>query len=51
MGEKDPWPVVGLSSGKGVRARLLVGADGPNSPVRRYAGIGDYGWAYNRKAS
>lgn len=49
VGEKDPWPVVGLSSGQGVRARLLVGADGPNSPVRRYAGIGDYGWAYNRK--
>ncbi|TKY87721.1 hypothetical protein EX895_003302 [Sporisorium graminicola] len=47
--EQDPWPTVQLSSGDAVQARLLVGADGPNSPVRKYAGIGDYGWPYERR--
>ncbi|SPO32147.1 related to Ubiquinone biosynthesis protein COQ6 and COQ7 [Ustilago trichophora] len=47
--EQDPWPIVQLSTGDAVQARLLVGADGPNSPVRRYAGIGDYGWPYDRR--
>ncbi|SPO25187.1 related to Ubiquinone biosynthesis protein COQ6 and COQ7 [Ustilago trichophora] len=47
--EQDPWPTVQLSTGDAVQARLLVGADGPNSPVRRYAGIGDYGWPYDRR--
>ncbi|KAJ1020135.1 hypothetical protein NDA16_004415 [Ustilago loliicola] len=32
--EQDPWPLVQLSTGDAVQARLLVGADGPNSPVR-----------------
>jgi len=31
-----------------VTARLLVGADGTNSQVRRLAGIGVAGWDYNR---
>ena len=47
--EQDPWPVVQLSTGDAIQARLLVGADGPNSPVRKYAGIGDYGWPYDRR--
>ncbi|KAN0060088.1 putative ubiquinone biosynthesis monooxygenase [Thecaphora frezii] len=53
--DRDPWPVLELSSAESssqpslLRARLLVGADGPNSPVRKYAGIGSYGWPYNRK--
>ncbi len=47
--EQDPWPTVQLSTGDLVQARLLVGADGPNSPVRKYAGIGDYGWPYDRR--
>ena len=47
--ERDPWPLVQLSTGDAVQARLLVGADGPNSPVRKYAGIGDYGWPYDRR--
>ncbi|KAJ1570857.1 hypothetical protein NDA11_004920 [Ustilago hordei] len=47
--EQDPWPLVQLSTGDAVQARLCVGADGPNSPVRKYAGIGDYGWPYNSK--
>lgn len=42
------WPVVTLSTGQRLQARLLVGADGQNSPVRRYAGIQSRGWAYDR---
>lgn len=32
-----------------IRPRLLIGADGPSSPVRKYAGIEKYGWPYHRK--
>lgn len=42
------YPSVTLSSGKTIFARLLVGADGLNSPVRRYAGIHTRGWDYER---
>lgn len=42
------WPVVELSGGKQLAARLLVGADGANSPVRSFAGIEARGWDYNR---
>ncbi|KAK4132332.1 ubiquinone biosynthesis hydrox [Trichocladium antarcticum] len=42
------WPVVHLSGGKQLSARLLVGADGANSPVRAFAGIEARGWDYNR---
>lgn len=42
------WPVVQLSGGKELTARLLVGADGANSPVRTFAGINSTGWDYNR---
>ena len=42
------WPVVRLSSGHALHARLLVGADGANSPVRSFAGIESRGWDYDR---
>jgi ubiquinone biosynthesis monooxygenase Coq6 len=42
------WPIVTLSSGKTLAARLLVGADGANSPVRTFAGIPSRGFDYNR---
>ena len=42
------WPVLTLSSGQVIAARLLVGADGANSPVRTFAGITSRGWDYNR---
>ncbi|OAA67582.1 ubiquinone biosynthesis monooxygenase COQ6 [Cordyceps fumosorosea ARSEF 2679] len=42
------WPVVQLSGGKALTARLLVGADGANSPVRAFAGIESRGWDYDR---
>lgn len=42
------WPVVKLADGKQIWARLLVGADGANSPVRSFAGIESRGWDYGR---
>lgn len=42
------WPTVLLSLGELLAARLLVGADGQNSPVRAFAGIESRGWAYDR---
>ncbi|KIJ20663.1 hypothetical protein PAXINDRAFT_174166 [Paxillus involutus ATCC 200175] len=48
--EGNAWPLVHLSDGTTIRARLLVGADGFNSPVRSYAGISSYGWSYDTQA-
>lgn len=42
------WPVVNLPEGRSLAARLLVGADGANSPVRQFAGISSDGWDYNQ---
>jgi ubiquinone biosynthesis monooxygenase Coq6 len=42
------WPLLGLSGGQKLAARLLVGADGANSPVRAFAGIDSRGWDYER---
>ncbi|KAI0194585.1 hypothetical protein F4808DRAFT_441337 [Astrocystis sublimbata] len=42
------WPIVDLGGGKQLAARLLVGADGANSPVRTFAGIDSKGWDYER---
>lgn len=43
------WPLLHLSNEKTIRARLLVGADGPASPVRAYSKIDTYGWSYNMR--
>ncbi|KAG9019215.1 putative ubiquinone biosynthesis monooxygenase [Tulasnella sp. 427] len=48
--DKGGWPTLKLSDGRTLRARLLVGADGFNSPVKKYAGIKTYGWAYDTHA-
>ena len=40
------WPVVEISGGGRLAARLLIGADGANSPVRLFAGIKTRGWDY-----
>ncbi|KAI0125673.1 ubiquinone biosynthesis monooxygenase COQ6 [Xylariales sp. AK1849] len=40
------WPIVHLAGGKQLAARLLVGADGANSPVRTFAQIKSRGWDY-----
>ncbi|KAL4781452.1 hypothetical protein BJX76DRAFT_16629 [Aspergillus varians] len=52
------WPVLSIASAGNstestvppsrIAARLLVGADGINSPVRRYANITTEGWDYQR---
>ncbi|CAN3352978.1 ubiquinone biosynthesis monooxygenase Coq6p, mitochondrial [Diutina catenulata] len=42
------WPVVKLSDGSELQTRLLIGADGYNSPARHFAGITSRGWQYNR---
>ncbi|KAI9886794.1 MAG: hypothetical protein M1823_001364 [Watsoniomyces obsoletus] len=44
------WPVVEIGDGRRLAARLLVGADGANSPVRKFAGIESRGWDYDRHA-
>ncbi|KAF8075014.1 ubiquinone biosynthesis hydrox [Lyophyllum atratum] len=45
--EQGGWPLVHLDNGQVLRARLLVGADGFNSPVRSYAQISPFGWSYD----
>ncbi|KAJ6493645.1 hypothetical protein C8R47DRAFT_1044073 [Mycena vitilis] len=44
------WPLVRLDNGRVLRSRLLVGADGFNSPVRSFAKISSFGWAYDTQA-
>lgn len=46
----DGWPILHLSDSQTIRARLLVGADGPSSPVRAFSKIESYGWPYNMRA-
>ncbi|KAI8331215.1 hypothetical protein BC941DRAFT_439321 [Chlamydoabsidia padenii] len=41
------WPKVKLENGNTLNARLLIGADGVNSPVRTFAGIDSLGWDYD----
>ncbi|KAJ7281633.1 ubiquinone biosynthesis hydrox [Mycena rebaudengoi] len=41
------WPLVHLDNGQVLRSRLLVGADGFNSPVRSFAKISSFGWPYD----
>lgn len=47
---EDPqsWPLVTLENGEVYKTRLLVGADGFNSPVRKFSKIESRGWFYNR---
>ena len=45
------WPIINAQTPTGnnmLAARLLVGADGANSPVRRFAEIPSHGWDYNQ---
>lgn len=42
------YPHISLSTNHRLTARLLVGADGLNSPVRNFCGIPTRGWDYDR---
>lgn len=42
------WPIVTLPDSRQLAARLLIGADGANSPVRTFADIPSHGWDYDR---
>ncbi|KAF9927748.1 putative ubiquinone biosynthesis monooxygenase [Mortierella alpina] len=42
------WPILQLDNGKRLQTRLLVGADGVNSPVRSFANIESLGWDYSQ---
>ncbi|QRV74186.1 ubiquinone biosynthesis monooxygenase COQ6 [Ceratobasidium sp. AG-Ba] len=45
--EGSNWPIVKTSNGRSLRCRLLIGADGFNSPVRKFAGIASSGYNYD----
>ncbi|XP_041810092.1 ubiquinone biosynthesis monooxygenase COQ6, mitochondrial [Chelmon rostratus] len=45
-----PWVQVKLASGDTVQTKLLIGADGPNSMVRRELGIPTVKWNYDQSA-
>lgn len=50
---RDGWPELTLeregAPPRTIHTRLLVGADGHNSPVRTFAGIESFGWPYHCK--
>nr|XP_061824768.1 ubiquinone biosynthesis monooxygenase COQ6, mitochondrial-like isoform X1 [Nerophis lumbriciformis] len=45
-----PWVQVTLASGETLQTKLLIGADGPNSMVRRKLRIPTVKWNYNQSA-
>ncbi|KAF8647752.1 hypothetical protein AX16_006587 [Volvariella volvacea WC 439] len=48
--DRGNWPLVFLDNQRVLRPRLLIGADGFNSPVRSYARIPSFGWSYDTQA-
>ncbi|KAI4879787.1 hypothetical protein NFI96_027200 [Prochilodus magdalenae] len=50
VSDSIPWVQVTLASGQTLQTKLLVGADGPNSMVRREAGIPTVKWNYDQSA-
>ncbi|XP_008333778.1 ubiquinone biosynthesis monooxygenase COQ6, mitochondrial [Cynoglossus semilaevis] len=45
-----PWVQVMLANGEVLQTKLLIGADGPNSTVRRQLGIPTVNWNYDQSA-
>ncbi|XP_028678168.2 ubiquinone biosynthesis monooxygenase COQ6, mitochondrial [Erpetoichthys calabaricus] len=50
VAERSPWVQVELANGQQLQTKLLIGADGPNSMVRRTAGIRTIQWNYDQSA-
>ncbi|KAG8013409.1 Ubiquinone biosynthesis monooxygenase COQ6, partial [Nibea albiflora] len=48
--ESIPWVQVTLANGETIQTKLLIGADGPNSMVRRSLGIPTVKWNYDQSA-
>ncbi|XP_008398435.1 ubiquinone biosynthesis monooxygenase COQ6, mitochondrial [Poecilia reticulata] len=48
--ESIPWVKVTLANGETLQAKLLIGADGPNSMVRQKLGIPTVKWNYDQSA-
>ncbi len=44
------WPLLTLDDGRQLTAKLVVGADGRDSAIRRMAGIPTHGWEYDQHA-
>ncbi|WVR00272.1 ubiquinone biosynthesis monooxygenase COQ6 [Kwoniella sp. CBS 9459] len=50
LGERGRWVGLKIGDDEWVRGSLVVGADGPNSPVRKFLKIESYGHAYSTHA-
>ncbi|XP_056152128.1 ubiquinone biosynthesis monooxygenase COQ6, mitochondrial [Lampris incognitus] len=50
VADSIPWVQVKLASGETFQTKLLIGADGPNSMVRRELGIPTVKWNYDQSA-
>ncbi|XP_060790230.1 ubiquinone biosynthesis monooxygenase COQ6, mitochondrial [Neoarius graeffei] len=50
VADSIPWVQVTLANGRTLQTKLLIGADGPNSMVRREAGIPTVKWNYDQSA-
>lgn len=49
LDQDSDYPIVKLEDGHELLSQLVVGADGVNSVVRKYAGIEAIGWDYKQK--
>ncbi|KAG7238560.1 hypothetical protein INR49_030833 [Caranx melampygus] len=50
VADSIPWVQVTLANGETLQTKLLIGADGPNSMVRRELGIPTVKWNYDQSA-
>ncbi|XP_020841966.1 ubiquinone biosynthesis monooxygenase COQ6, mitochondrial isoform X1 [Phascolarctos cinereus] len=48
--ETSPWVQITLANGRQLQTKLLIGADGHNSGVRRASGIQNVCWPYDQSA-
>ncbi|MEY0664542.1 3-demethoxyubiquinol 3-hydroxylase [Providencia rettgeri] len=44
---QEEW-ILALDDGRALQAKLVIGADGANSQIRKMAGIGSRGWQYRQ---